>query len=247
MKMVDVIIQGGLWNITASAVKAYRELPFVNRIIFSTWENHEIPGAETLVNEFPENPGPCNINLQLISSLNGLKLATSDYAIKVRSDELVDLSPVAASIEKERISVISVSSKHPYHPQDHLFAGKTKSLIDLMSCRHETSTAFGSHTPFNNKSHVQRDKDLDWKHSLVRPNIYIGTHYCARFNDEANNHVSDPMEFLTDEAPRRSEALENSRKILLDYFKPLPRINIAWEKYGSYPYNFYAAEGEVTA
>lgn len=115
-----------------------------------------------------------------------------------------------------------------------------------MSCPLESNTSFGSHNPFDNKAHIQRDLNLDWAHSLVRPNIYIGAHYCAKFDDEAFEHVNNFKEFLTDKAPRRAEALENSNKILDNYFKRLPRIGIAWEKYGSYPYNFYASEGEVT-
>ena len=35
---VDIVVQGGIWPTTKHTVETYLQLPFVNNVIFSSWE-----------------------------------------------------------------------------------------------------------------------------------------------------------------------------------------------------------------
>lgn len=61
-------------------------------LIFSTWKGEESKYSNTdkvIYNTIPDNRGPCNLNLQKISTINGLLLAKQlgfKKALKIRSD-----------------------------------------------------------------------------------------------------------------------------------------------------------------
>ena len=88
---VDIVIQGQYSNYTDEIIELYLTLPFVNNIIVSCWEdNQENTYYEKVIfirNKYPESPGTDNRNLQILSSLNGLKECQSEFSIKTRSDQ----------------------------------------------------------------------------------------------------------------------------------------------------------------
>jgi hypothetical protein len=263
---MDIVIQGGVWQGTQRAIDYYRTLPFVDKIIFSTWEDQasrEIKNAKCLYNKKPDNVGQCNINLQLVSSLAGIKECTSNLVLKVRSDEIIHVTSLCklnklisepntflqyeqhSSTELlTRIYCLSLNTRFPYHPQDHLFFGPRQSMLALFDIPLSTAPVRGTHATHNN--HIQADGNLLWDTEDIRPNIYIGAHYCSRFSKKAKSHLEEYKLYLTDNGPKRSEAMQESSKIRDQVFKVLPRLEIYWEKYPErlYPYDFYKEQGE---
>jgi len=265
---MDIVIQGGIWACTQRAVSIYRSLPFVDKIIVSTWEDQQhkadIKDADCVIYiKKPENGGQCNINLQLVSSLAGVQQCTSNLVLKVRSDEILHVSSlceVNALISSVRafpglvqhsseeilspIYCLSLNTRFPYHPQDHVFLGLRSSMLALFDIPLSTAPVRGTHITHNN--HVQADGNLLWDTEDIRPNIYIGANYCSRFSKKAKLHLDEYKLYLTDRGPKREEAMEESSKIRDQVFKVLPRLHIYWEKYREnlYPYDFYKEQGE---
>lgn len=250
--MIDIVIQGGLWDITLSTAERYKDHPLVNNVIISTWEDEPLVDySDIIFNKLPDNPGPCNINLQLISSKNGLLAATSDFVIKTRSDQRLsykDISIICDKVVKtSKINIIGMSPNFPYHPQDHLFAGSRPELLKLFSTELSSNTNYRDHNPYSKSNHKQRDLGLEWNYSDLRPNIYIGAGYLSTKDSVVFSHFGNKTEYLTDLAPKRHEALNHSMEIMMDYFSLLPRLDIFWAKQqdGRYPYEAFSKQGEV--
>ena len=91
---MDIVIQGGLWPNTTKTAISYSKLNFVSNVIISTWEDEQVT-AELPSNVFvtkspkPDHFGPGNINLQIMSSLNGVIASKSEWVMKIRSDEFI--------------------------------------------------------------------------------------------------------------------------------------------------------------
>jgi hypothetical protein len=89
MFKLGIVIQGGSTN-----VKEQKECwsEFKNDIIFSTWIGSESQydlEDNVIYNEYPNDFGPANFNLQIVSTMNGLlKLKELGYThvLKIRSD-----------------------------------------------------------------------------------------------------------------------------------------------------------------
>ena len=96
-----VVLQGPLWkdhDFTLETVKLYRRHFGSAAIIVSTWDDEESEvvselvnlGAEVLLNEKPAYSGTSNINLQIVSSRNGILRAKElgvEYVVKTRTDQ----------------------------------------------------------------------------------------------------------------------------------------------------------------
>jgi hypothetical protein len=271
MKM-DIVIQGGLWNTTIPTAVYYQELDFVDKVVISTWEDDpklmsfidtpalhndlEQHNIELLQNKKPDAFGPGNVNLQIVSSLEGIKSTTQDIVFKVRTDEKIyhesfhkiydffmehkdqeSLSYLdSGEKQKSKIFVIGNNRNYPYHPQDHIYMGYREDLLRLFSLPLSTEPPYpGAICPPN------------YFTEHIRSPMYIGMCYYALFFEEAVEHVKDWRNCLLDDSARRPEVMEfyDSIKDLL--FQPLPRIKLDWEKYNSgYWYN-YEADGEYYA
>ena len=74
---LDIVLQGKFNDEVLNITNYYLELPFVNKIIISCWEDDiaEINNDRVIIiqNKKPKQVGSGNNNLQIISSLNGLK------------------------------------------------------------------------------------------------------------------------------------------------------------------------------
>ena len=64
--MIDIVMQGPLWDITPKAAEYYLKLPFINNIIISTWENETIPTNNNSKIIYLKNKKPRNV----VSHLN---------------------------------------------------------------------------------------------------------------------------------------------------------------------------------
>jgi hypothetical protein len=101
-KEISVVVQGAVnVKITEKCIESIRQNLPDAEIILSTWENAEVstldydevvinrdPGGNGYIRLFPEKQ-KSNLNRQLVSSLNGLKQATRKYALKIRTDMMI--------------------------------------------------------------------------------------------------------------------------------------------------------------
>ena len=253
---IDIIIQGGLWNKTVDSAVYYKELDFVNKVIISTWEDDpKLMSAENLFNSAnleennivllknkkPSYIGPGNLNLHLGSARTALEICESDVVLKIRSDEKMSHEGLATwahffkeheneetlkyldgTQQRTKVHVIATNVNYPYHPQDHVFIGYKQDLHRIFNM------------PFSHEPLLMPEPiDFSIRTGHLRNPIYIGAHYFAMFFEEARHHLDNWKEFLLDEAPHRDEAmkfyLENRNSI----FRPLPVIDMWWEKFNS--------------
>ena len=145
-------------DITLVCLKSIEKNYPHSKIIFSTWEN-QILNSEYDLFKVIRNVDPGsgyrdknksifnNINRQIISSLNGIRLVETKYAVKVRSDIYFNNNNLVSYISKynnydidykflkERVIVTNVTSinpkkkqKLPFHPCDWIYFGLKEDL-----------------------------------------------------------------------------------------------------------------------
>jgi hypothetical protein len=249
---IDIVVQGGVWPSTKDTIKTYLKLPFVNDVIFSTWEhereNIDFQPSKLVFSEPPEKDGGGNLNYQIISSRNGLKECSTDVVVKMRSDQTVLTEDMARmkSFHEENTNGHDVfvlglqglepgtcGSPHPYHPQDHVFWGKKEEVKEVFD------------VPLSDWTSYKADGKEDFSKNMRGP-MYLGVHKYARVSEIAKQHLEDPFTYLLDNAPKRTEAFVEYKKIRNSCFKAFPKINMVWHKYGdqNYPYSFYYEQGE---
>ncbi len=244
---IDIVVQGGVWPNTKSTIETYFQLPFVNNIIFSTWENErkkiDFEASKIVFSEPPENDGGGNLNYQIISSRNGLKECATDVVIKMRSDQTIltdEMIKMKYFYEQNTngndVFVLGLMGldlpSHPYHPQDHVFWGKIEDVKEIFDI------------PLSNWTTYKPNGEEDFSKNMRSP-IYLGAYKYARISEIAKKHIENPHEYLLDNSPKRHEAFEEYAKIREECFKPFPRINLNWHKFNQgYPYSFYYDQGE---
>ena len=267
---VDIIIQGGVWPITNKAIEQYTKLPFVNKVILSTWDNEKLLDTvkhnNIITQPLPENAGQCNINLQILSTKAGVDICNEQHVIKCRSDQLIydeefikifnfyqqsiidhnyNIQCIDNSECASPIYVWGLNNIFPYSFQDHFCMGRKLDISRLFSCPLSPAPVRG-HTVDAKNNHYQRDQNLDWDFNDLRPNIYLGAHYCSKFSKKARLHIENYKKFLTDKAAYLVEAQNESERIRDIIFKTLPRTNIFWHKTvdNKYPFDLYTPQGE---
>jgi hypothetical protein len=243
---LDIVLQGPYDEFTNEIISDYLQLPFVNKVILSCWENTEVTYPlkdrfETVLSKIPFSPGTDNRNLQIVCSLAGLQKVTTDYAIKMRSDQKYThesmLKMYDFFIEHRNEKRIFVPGMYPhllFHPRDHIFWGKTEHLITMFDIPLEYNGLI---------DRVRISKDQLWKYYgyYTRTETYIGAHYCSNFDDRIKIFLLQPEKYLYDYAPDWQEAYEISNTLSREIFKSFPRegIDLSWPKKNlySYPYD----------
>lgn len=98
MKMIEenfnktVIVVQGKSLYVDEIKKLYKD----KNVIFSTWKGDEKYYSDSdivVYNEYPNDCGPCNFNLQKITTLNGIykaKQLNYEYVLKIRSDMFIE-------------------------------------------------------------------------------------------------------------------------------------------------------------
>jgi len=108
-KQFAIVIQGQIIkenDFTLETVKIYKKHFSDALIILSTWEDEPLAiikrfeglGITILLNEKPDYTGTSNINLQIVSSRNGMRKARelgAEYALKTRTDQRIYAPNVA--------------------------------------------------------------------------------------------------------------------------------------------------------
>ena len=255
---LDIVLQGPYSSYALDTANQYITLPFVNNVIISCWENDDVPkikhsGIKVVQSPEPDNRGTGNRNLQIVSSLAGVKRSTAQYVCKMRNDQRYTLDSMWKMNEvfnknfdkkipkgaKGRIFTAGYFKEFPFHPRDHLFWGHRQDLIELFSTPLEP---IGLHEKLNMEK-VELSHLYD---CFIRTESYIGAHYCARFNSKIKKYLLMPERYLYDGAPFMKEVMDVSNDILDKVFQCFPRegIDLAWPTYGweHYPYENQATE-----
>lgn len=229
--MIDIVLQGALNEYAVEVANHYAELDFVNRIILSCWQGDPyilVRNEKTIVlrNERVD-PGVGNRNLQIKSSHEGLKFCQTNVSVKMRNDQKVSHDSMKMMYEYYSLYSFSVVNKifvagifptFPFHPRDHIFWGWTSNLKLLFNIPTDDESLSDDYTKY------------------MRSEAYICMWYYAKFSDEAANMVWYKEDYLLDNSPRRNEAIELTKE--LDLFKPFPKIDFEWPKYGMKSYHY---------
>jgi len=262
---ISIVIQGGLYGeFTLKTAYEYAKIDDVKKVVISTWTTEPITDEDIkndkiciVKSQKPQNPGPGNMNLQIISSRNGIEECDEGLIMKTRSDQHL----YAASLQKwmtfferdtainpqrrkkytdgtpqqSKIYLIGNNKNFPFHPQDHFFWGYKPDLQRLFSL-----------PLWDDASWDWRTSDLKFS-ELLRCPIYLGTHYYRQFYPEVQKFMDSPEKYLLDGAPNYQEAMDYYTPIRDTIFGVFPRIQLRWEKYNSGYWYSYEKEGEYYA
>lgn len=254
-KKHDIVIQGPYTDFTDYIVESYLKLPFVNKIIISCWDDNKIPKnsrkVKVIRNKYPQSSGTDNKNLQIVSSLNGLRKCESDFAIKVRSDQRFTYDSMMKMYDffienigkdlsyefnpEKPNSKIFVAGFHPnllFSVRDHLFWGYTDDLIDLFDIPLETNSLI-------DYIKVPKKRLINYTHRFTRTETYLGAHYCANFCEQINFFLLNPYEHLFDNCFYWDSVKQISDKFTPVAFKSFPKNLIQLEWVNWRPDGFY--------
>lgn len=151
-----IVIQGPFNNsFSLETIKFYKKI-FPNiEIVISTWSISELTqneiqklNAHLLQNELPENPGFSNINLQIVTTSNGIKYAKKfnrKYILKTRSDQriynlksldyLTNLLNIFSGKKNKRLIGCSLDNNinRAFFISDHLMFGEYIDMLNYWS------------------------------------------------------------------------------------------------------------------
>jgi len=255
--LIDIVLQGQYTDYVDEVANYYLQLPFVNNIIISCWRGDKTqelhnPRVKYIRSILPSNPGTNNRNLQIISSLAGLKQVETEFAVKMRNDQKFTLDSMIKMYKfyqenkerlltfsnnetkpKNRICVSGNFKPLPFHPRDHVFWGNTEDLIDLFNIPLDSN--------IQDKINIKKDELYQYYDSFVRTESYIGSHYCANFDKRINKWLLKPEKYLYDNSEFYHEAQLLSDELTPKIFKSFPKegIDLEWPKNGwsTYPYD----------
>ena len=255
---LDIVLQGKFNENVLHIAEYYLELEFVNNIIISCWQDDIIPQINNdrikiIRSEIPKNPGTGQRNLQIVSSLSGIKESNTEFIIKIRNDQrythesMINMYKFYEGYKerkltfyydeerpRNRICVSGNFSEFSFHPRDHLFWGNREDLIDLFSSPLEIGKVTDTI-----RFIVPEDYSLYYEY-FIRTETYIGAHYLSNFDQKINYYLLDPKKYLYDNSEKYSETLGLSDKLTPQVFKSFPKegIDLEWYKYKwkTYPY-----------
>ena len=157
-KKITVLVQGKLHPNTLVSLRMYAK--YFN-VVFSTWRTKDLAETnllkmlsdEDFVIVIAYNQDHVEEKLitddsrylQYLTTYRGLLNVETDYVIKTRTDEYyTDLMPLVEKfLENDEMLVSNnvffrKTQEYPFHPSDHLYIGKTKTLqMTLCSCIQE--------------------------------------------------------------------------------------------------------------
>jgi len=230
--MITIILQGSVSDYAFEIANHYLQLPFVSKIIMPFLGDSPIAppmgcNSKILITTttHPPTNGVGNRNYQIKSSYEGMQLSTTEVSVKMRNDQKVSLESMAMMHEyyeqhkaPDIIFVAGIFPTFPFHPRDHIFWGTTENLRTLFNIPFDTESLSDDYT------------------KVLRSEAYICMHYYAKHSGNADYMVKNKASYLLDTSPLRHEAIELSERLKL--FRPFPRINFEWPKYGMKEYHY---------
>ena len=248
---MDIVLQGPVFQNTIRTAQYYLQLDFVDKVIISTWKPEidvKLDNVEFVFSDQPFNESPGNMNLQIVSSKNGLDKTTSEIVAKMRGDQCLthesmtnlhnfflqndtnEISYSDGTMPDGPVFVLGMHCCFPYHPQDHIFWGHSKDVIKVCDI------------PLMDSSIWRVGNNFD---AELRDPMYICAHYYKLFNPVVQEHIDNHQDYLVDIAPTRDEAMDAYNEMRDKVFKVFPKVDMWWEKYNMpYPYNGYEIYGE---
>lgn len=198
-----IILQGPICKkdaMTVQTILFYKKVYPLARIIVSTWDDEQEDtlkemarlGAVVVTSKKPELCGVYNVNLQLTSSLAGVKKAKEmgcEFVVKTRTDQRVCKSFIFDTMisavkyfksdnvgQKGRIVALGGGNGGmfiPYHLSDFLYLGYTDDLLRLfdisLDCRHFDVDLYKK---------IDSLTRLQYAEQMVAAEIYILKNYC---------------------------------------------------------------------
>jgi hypothetical protein len=222
-------------DFTLESLRLYKELFRDACIILSTWTDvpdkfvKDVQALEVMVllNEKPEFTGVSNINLQVVSTNAGLRVAAEKgikYVIKTRTDQriyggktgsflkkLLELFPYSAAGKHNRIIACSLNTycNRLYSVSDMFQFGFTEDLFHFWNIQLQSLG-----TLINDQPRFEADVTFTFEKI---PEVYLMVHYMDKINF--------PVKWT----------LENYQELLRDYFCIIdkPVLDIFWPKYSA--------------
>jgi len=241
----SLVLQGPIYPFTSEIIDHYLTLSFIDEVIISCWDTDIAYNLNSKVKSVISNtssvlnPGGGNINYQLQTSLLGVKEATGEIVIKIRTDQqyhLQDmwmmhthflnhfrssLTQLDGTTPEGKVFTAGIFAGLPYHPKDHLFWGFKKDLVTLFDIPHSTQPNFYPDIKKN-----------------VRAETYLGAHYFSKFNLESMEHVKYPEDYLMDNSVNRPEAMRVYSILRDSVFGVFPRVKLVWKKNNVFNYTY---------
>ena len=269
----DIILQGPIYkNIingveidTLDIANEFSKAWFVNKVIVSTWIGETIPKKYennkkiVIIQSEKITPHYNNMNLQLKSTKEGLKLCSSKYTVKMRSDQYIfpnSLNMMKAFVDfyindnimsyingktpKGHIFVHGIDANNPYLVQDHIFWGYTEDMNEVFSCDYLEQYILDL-PPAGDDGSYYKDK-------LNMPS-WIGLNYMKKFDTRTEQHFNNQSEYLHTISSKRNDAMIVYAEIRDKIFKTFPKIDMLWIKRypidaGQFPYAMYMIQNQ---
>ena len=248
---MDIVLQGPADDFTVEIAKHYLQSSNINKVIISCYDTCNISndnGKNIIVSRISdvEWRGVGNVNRQIATSLNGLKLVSTEKSAKMRSDQMVhidDINKMKNFMESNiqckikftngsgpmgSIFVHGMTKRFPFHPRDHIYWGYTQDLITLFDI------PYNKEKPSEMDSGFPSNPDQEFI-NYVRAESYVGMHYYAKFNEKIKEYIKNPPKYLNvserETAPNIDETWNEYLPIRDEVMKTFSRAMMRWPKY----------------
>ncbi|MCE0493755.1 WavE lipopolysaccharide synthesis family protein [Vibrio salinus] len=262
-KDITFVIQGPvIESITKKSIDNVRKLFPSSFIILSTWKGENISNINADLVIENEDPGPtilsygkddiarkANINRQICSTLNGLNAVQTEYAVKLRSDNILHSNEFIHYLNKftKKTSQFSLfdqkiiysnlfakeitkGTKIPYFFSDFFHFGKTTDLkklwsIDLFSNYNFQDRLSGK---FQHKQYPMRCSHVEQDLWLAFLSKNTGKPFSLNDEYGANQDIADSYNYMINNI------------IILDYGMIGLEVPSRLEQPNKFPYEFYS-------
>ncbi len=238
---ISVIVQGAIdRQLTSKCLQSIRNYLPSAEIILSTWEETDTNGLDydklvlnkdvkTYFNSDKPGEKVNNVNRQIISTLSGLRAATREYALKIRTDfilksanfleyfDMYNKSDSKYSVFKHKILSCTNFARNPrydeykylFHPSDIAFFGLCKDLINLFDI------------PLMSKADARYHKVGDFRYNRYFPEQYLWVN-CLRKNGHR-------IQFNRFKVPSEKLIIETEKYFVSNF------IFLSWNQLGLVP------------
>jgi hypothetical protein len=241
---VAIVIQGRViekYNFTLETIEIYKKIYPNARVILSTWnstnpetvQKARLLGATVVITEEPVPiPGTWNLNLQILSTSQGIKEADrlgATYALKTRTDQRL-YNPKALDLMKGLLASFPPSTERLALPH------RMRVLVTNLGTFKFRIYSMSDFLHFG----LLEDLEKIWdEHSADKllglgldppPEVFLCTHFMDSIGRIHENSLSDWWVFVRDSL------------IVID----APSIDLFWPKYSSREYRWHHYDGPKT-
>lgn len=234
-----IVLQGPICtknDMTLNTILFYKKVYPYAVIIISTWEDEKVEQFEKIKdiviirNKKPLHNGIDNVNLQLVSSLTGIKKAKElgcIFSVKTRTDQRIckpyifDLMISALGVfpsnhncQKGRLITLGMQRGGMFMPwfvSDFMYLGYTDDLIKLLSVKLDYRKEVKN--PREITAFMTRRQNAE---QMIAPEVYIFKHYCK---DVLKCQCADSIESFW----------ESIKKYFICF--GMNDVDLMWEKY----------------